>query len=206
MQPAKPIEKKKDLEDEGEEVEPLKLNRKWRSHTDSTPDQEGMNDKKITRSRLSGNKRKDAENRKSVECGGKKKATTVQARVKREKGNNSSYPRRMWREKNPTKRRCTNTVSPGSQTTFGLIDAQIIEQFGGAQEKGGQPSYNVKEADFPIVTYVEEEVEPITTIPAMPDIPVPSFNLGKSQPLDSPNASGKCKAHIIVVDEQCKPV
>ncbi|KAI3757971.1 hypothetical protein L6452_05517 [Arctium lappa] len=93
-----------------------------------------------------------------------------------------------------------------SQTTFGLIDVQIIEQSSGAQEKGGQPSDNVKEADFPIVSYVEEDVEPITTIPGIPNIPVPSFNLGISQPVDSPNASAKGKAHIISADEQCKPV
>ncbi|KAI3685424.1 hypothetical protein L6452_34666 [Arctium lappa] len=93
-----------------------------------------------------------------------------------------------------------------SQTTFGLIDAQIMEQSGGSKEEGGQPCNNVKEADFPIVPYVEEDVEPIRTIPVSPSIPVPSFNLGISQPCDSPNASGKGKEPIIYADEHCKPV
>ncbi|KAI3757721.1 hypothetical protein L6452_05264 [Arctium lappa] len=88
-----------------------------------------------------------------------------------------------------------------SQTTFGFMDVQIIEQSGGSKEEGGQPCHNVKETDFPIVPYVEEDVEPIRIIPVSPDILVTSFNLGISQPCDSPNASGKGKEPIIYADE-----
>ncbi|KAI3769684.1 hypothetical protein L6452_00794 [Arctium lappa] len=93
-----------------------------------------------------------------------------------------------------------------NQTTYGLIDAQIIEQSGGAQEKGGRPSDNVKEVDLPIVPYIEDASELRTTIPAITDIPVPSFNLGISQPLDSPNAAVKRTTQFIATEEECKSV
>ncbi|KAI3685787.1 hypothetical protein L6452_35045 [Arctium lappa] len=93
-----------------------------------------------------------------------------------------------------------------SQTTLCLIDAQIIEQSGDQQEKVEQPTDNGKEVDLPIVPYIDEEIAPIRSLPEIPDIPVPSFNLGISQPLDSPDAPAKRNAHIKAADGQYKPV
>ncbi|KAI3685786.1 hypothetical protein L6452_35044 [Arctium lappa] len=109
MQPAKPTQNKKDgedsrckrsrqgkhakgkeveeeLEDDGEQVEPLKLNQKRRSHTDSTLDERGMNEKKTSRSSVIGNKRKAAANSKSEEIRSAKHVRTRSQTSEKMKG------------------------------------------------------------------------------------------------------------------------
>ncbi|KAI3701707.1 hypothetical protein L6452_26978 [Arctium lappa] len=89
-----------------------------------------------------------------------------------------------------------------SQTTYDLIDAQIIEQSGGAHAKEGQPSDNVKECELPIVPYIEDATQPRTTIPETTNIPMSSYNLGISQPLEVPKAPVKHTTPFIATEEE----